>query len=201
MYWAFQNDMLELVSKDSQFAEALAKFNNAYVRSMDDYEDLPIDERPTEDDIASMNKACFNSSQQEWHERAEKVRNGVLLSGPEAWVIPSEDQISEFETKHGTGGKDLRSERVEWRFSAAAAAIHFLENLSLDTLLGIGRIVLHEDRPSLALPESHAQGLIPFCQQNPNIRVERRINMWRILVQNSGGTGFSFGVSCKNLRS
>lgn len=210
MYRAFQTYMLQLVSKDSEFAEALAQFEDNYIHHMDHFEEDPIDERPTEDRIALMNQEILELTQQKWRKRADRVRNGILLSDPEVWAIPSKVQFSEIATSFGfhwledqveeeqiseraanlgfDGAEERLSwsclfwKRMEWRFSAAAAAIRFLENLSLDTLLGIRKMVLHEDRRSVALPESHAQGLIPFCRQNPDLRIERRLSMWRLLL-------------------
>ena len=49
----------------------------------------------------------------------------------------------------------------------------------------IRKIVLHEDRRSVAHPECHALGLIPFCVQNPRLYVERRVNLWRALESGS----------------
>ena len=69
--------------------------------------------------------------------------------------------------------------------SAAAVAIHFLKSLPQSTRLTIRKIVLHEDRRSVAHPECHALGLIPFCVQNPQLCVERRVNIWRALESGS----------------
>ena len=218
MYRAFQTYMLELVSKDSDFAEALAEFYHGYVRSMDEFEDDASEDRPTEEMIASWNRNSLELSLKESREKADLVRNGILLSGPEAWAIPSEDRVWEikkilvpdwakgqvtedyvsdlarsYELDEAEEARAFRKfflwKRIQWRFSAAAAAIHFLGKLSDDTLLGIRKIVLHEDRRSVALPESHAQGLIPFCRQNPHIRIERRVSMWRVLLLENRGVG------------
>ncbi|KAH7363384.1 hypothetical protein B0T11DRAFT_93367 [Plectosphaerella cucumerina] len=49
------------------------------------------------------------------------------------------------------------------------------------------RIVLNEDLPSLRglHPECHAQGLIPYCKENPRLRVERRVSIWNVVVNGS----------------
>ncbi|CAJ2507684.1 Uu.00g088700.m01.CDS01 [Anthostomella pinea] len=44
-------------------------------------------------------------------------------------------------------------------------------------------VLILEDRESVAFPESHAQGLIPFCQGNRLLRVERRFDLWRNIFQ------------------
>lgn len=40
-------------------------------------------------------------------------------------------------------------------------------------------IVIYEDRTGIAWPESHAQGLIPFCQENLKLKIARRLSLWR----------------------
>ncbi|KAK4448824.1 hypothetical protein QBC34DRAFT_102927 [Podospora aff. communis PSN243] len=67
----------------------------------------------------------------------------------------------------------------KFRFSAAAAAIHFLSSTSANTRRQIRRVVLDEDRRAVASPECHIQGLVPFCLENPLMTVERRVNLWR----------------------
>ncbi|KAG7043978.1 zinc knuckle, partial [Colletotrichum scovillei] len=47
----------------------------------------------------------------------------------------------------------------------------------------VRRIVIEEDREAMAAPECHGRGLIPFCQENPLLCVERRVNLWRNLLQ------------------
>ena len=225
MYSAFQTHMLELVAKDPEFANAIAKFDDFSPRPLEDSED----EYDSSDDITpeakvkkkiSWNEEDLELNRKQWRKRADLVRKGVLLSGPEVWTIPSEDQVAELEKILGYGFEDREEverwranadeydsveimisehffwRRIGWRFSAAAAAIHFLKDLSLETLLGISKIVLHEDRRSVARPESHAQGLIPYCRQNPQLRIERRVSMWRILAQheapsNNSGTSWA----------
>ncbi|KAM7224033.1 hypothetical protein V8F06_000506 [Rhypophila decipiens] len=71
--------------------------------------------------------------------------------------------------------------RYLYRFSAAAAAIRFLESLDPSTRAYIRRILLDEDRQSVAHPERHGQGLEHFCRNNPLLRIERRVSMWKAL--------------------
>jgi len=67
------------------------------------------------------------------------------------------------------------------RFSAAAAAAHFLSSLSPTNRQHTRKIVVHEDHFSVARPECHAQGLVPFCQENPALRIERQANLWKTI--------------------
>lgn len=73
--------------------------------------------------------------------------------------------------------------REEQRYSAAATAIRFLESLTPDSRASIRSVVLNEDRRSVAFPECHGLGLVPFCKENPRIRIERRVSMWRTAFQ------------------
>jgi hypothetical protein len=61
-------------------------------------------------------------------------------------------------------------------------AIRFLGSIAAETRLAVRRLVLHEDHESVVWPESHGQGLILFCQENSNLRVERRISLWRTVL-------------------
>ncbi|KAL6406788.1 hypothetical protein AUP68_09594 [Ilyonectria robusta] len=72
---------------------------------------------------------------------------------------------------------------LQYRYSAAAVAICFLDSLPASMRPGIRNIVLHEDRRAIAFPESHARGLIPFCKENRLLRIERRVDLWRTIFQ------------------
>lgn len=48
------------------------------------------------------------------------------------------------------------------------------------------RLVFHEDHQSVAYPECHAKGLIPFCRENPALRVERQASLWRDIFLATG---------------
>jgi hypothetical protein len=43
-------------------------------------------------------------------------------------------------------------------------------------------LVLHEDSKAVSRPELHARGLIPFCLENPNLHIERRIDLFTNLL-------------------
>lgn len=71
--------------------------------------------------------------------------------------------------------------RLKWYFSAAAACIKFLGSLSVDARSHVRRVILNENYKGVAEPQCHAQGLIPYCQENPNLRIERHIDLWRAM--------------------
>lgn len=43
----------------------------------------------------------------------------------------------------------------------------------------IRHVLLDEDRKGVAFPECHAQGLLPFCQENARLRIVRRVNLFK----------------------
>ncbi|TEA16437.1 hypothetical protein C8034_v001323 [Colletotrichum sidae] len=71
------------------------------------------------------------------------------------------------------------------RFSAAAVAIRFLNSLPREPRCSIRNIVLNEDRVGVAYAEAHGLGLIPHCKENPQLRIERRVDMWRTVFRSS----------------
>ncbi|CZR46311.1 uncharacterized protein FPRO_11759 [Fusarium proliferatum ET1] len=81
----------------------------------------------------------------------------------------------------GYNGPKYRYKRKYW-FSAAAQAIRFLGLLSRQQRLLISKLILNEDRPAAAFPESHMIGMVPFCLENPKLHVEHRLNLWRNIL-------------------
>ncbi|KAK1690116.1 hypothetical protein BDP55DRAFT_724700 [Colletotrichum godetiae] len=62
-------------------------------------------------------------------------------------------------------------------------------------------IVLIEDRESVSNPECHAMGLIPYCQENPGLRIERRVSLWQnAFFYNSGLGAWAIGERTKDYR-
>ncbi|KAJ4142818.1 hypothetical protein NW754_010257 [Fusarium falciforme] len=115
----------------------------------------------------------------------------------EPWAIPSQSVLA-------TTGLELSDDRVwdrmnrwhkedyekqryreKFRFSAAAVAIRFLNSLSIHKRLQLRKMVLREDRAAIAQQERHARGLIPFCKENPRLRIERRVDVLNAIFQKS----------------
>jgi hypothetical protein len=119
----------------------------------------------------------------------------VIVYNYMPWKIPTEEDI--IAMKHVLGPEnrvddvkwnELRYlDRFKYRFSAASVAISFLESLSLVAQLQIRKIVLHEKNRAVAWPQCHAQGFIPFCQRNPKLRIERRVDLWKAILPDASG--------------
>ncbi|KAL6720944.1 hypothetical protein ACLMJK_000044 [Lecanora helva] len=114
---------------------------------------------------------------------ASFARSEHLFFSPDPWSIPTEHERARISTLEENPHRDNSFwKRVRWRFSATSAAIYFFKFISHTAGLGLRKVVLHEDRLSVAHPESHALGLIPFCSRWQELRVERRVNVWRVLM-------------------
>ncbi|CAI0655377.1 unnamed protein product [Colletotrichum noveboracense] len=84
-------------------------------------------------------------------------------------------------------GDPYDKSQIKHHYFAAAVAIRFLTSLPLACRLSIRNIVLDENRYAVGRAESHGLGLIPYCQENPRLRVERRASMWRTVFQSMTG--------------
>ncbi|KAF0321120.1 hypothetical protein GQ607_011727 [Colletotrichum asianum] len=115
----------------------------------------------------------------------------VVRCNIEHWAIPSMQDMQylsscQMEDSDFVSMVTRLRDRTNYRFSAAAAAIHVLQSLPSTIRKQLRRVVLEEDREAVADPQCHALGLIPLCQENPLLRVERRVNLWRNAFQRDG---------------
>ncbi|KAF4966815.1 hypothetical protein FSARC_5530 [Fusarium sarcochroum] len=110
------------------------------------------------------------------------------------WTIPSQSSLTRMGEIFGDGPiwktvqgwhdvNDLGhllpvvNYREKFRFSAAAAALRFLSHLQGKERMRLRKVVLLEDHLAVGDPECHALGLIPFCQENPRLEIERRLKL------------------------
>ncbi|WQF85269.1 hypothetical protein CDEST_10283 [Colletotrichum destructivum] len=119
----------------------------------------------------------------------------------EPWNIVSTDEMNELSIfAYGFTGlppmlpraAKWEADRSEWRFSAAATAIHFLKSLPNTVRCHLRKLVLLEDKQAVPFQESHGLGLIPFCRENPLLRIERRVSLWNNAFHESRSSTFLF---------
>ncbi|KXH68887.1 hypothetical protein CSAL01_13316 [Colletotrichum salicis] len=137
----------------------------------------------------------------------------LLNLDPAPWTIPTQYDlrqivdtlggkyaIREYGLARGwMGSKEARL--AMFRYSAAAVAIRFLDSNTPATRAHMRDIVLTEDRESVSNPECHAMGLIPYCQGNPGLRIERRVSLWQnAFFYNSGLGAWAIGERTKDYR-
>lgn len=76
----------------------------------------------------------------------------------------------------------FQENRTRYFLSAASTAIHFLENIP-GQRKNIRKIILDERYPGQRYSECHGLGFIEFCKENPQLRIERRANLWKNVWQ------------------
>ncbi|KXH28284.1 hypothetical protein CSIM01_09802 [Colletotrichum simmondsii] len=114
---------------------------------------------------------------------------------PNPWAVPSREWLeavisntdcwveSDINRNWSFSRPGHQVSKLKHRYSAAAVAIRFLESMSHAARMGIRRIVLNEDWKAVGFAECHAMGLIPYCQENSLLFVDRRVDMWRTVFQ------------------
>lgn len=117
-------------------------------------------------------------------DRGPQTVDDVLSLQYPRWSIPTQTHISTLRdalrpTKEEWEEWEEMSDRVKYRISAAASAIHFLQGLSASSRLELRRLCVYEDFSSVSYPECHSRGFIPFCKENRELRVNRRVCLWR----------------------
>ncbi|EDU41140.1 hypothetical protein A1F94_001462 [Pyrenophora tritici-repentis] len=107
------------------------------------------------------------------------------------WVVPSHHTVSEGQKNHERNmvtcfhskGKPPKNRDSKYCFSAAAGTIRFLHSMPIEARSRLRRIIIVENQPSVAHPQCHAQGLISFCLEKPQLRIERRIDLSKCAFQ------------------
>ncbi|KAL4727798.1 hypothetical protein ACLX1H_004487 [Fusarium chlamydosporum] len=73
--------------------------------------------------------------------------------------------------------------KARFRFSATSVAIRFLKHLPLDQRLCIRELDILEDGVAVGQQERHSFGLIPFCQENPQLKISLQLSMLKHVFQ------------------
>ncbi|KAJ3540952.1 hypothetical protein NM208_g4830 [Fusarium decemcellulare] len=120
---------------------------------------------------------------------AEVARVASLLDADNAWQLieswyyrPNFSYPSSIRDKISGKATGPRC-REKIRFSAAAIAIRFLEQLPIKQRLQIQKISLYENLPTVGTPAAHAQGFAPFFKENQKLRIERRVSVLRCIAE------------------
>ncbi|KAG5742754.1 hypothetical protein H9Q70_014522 [Fusarium xylarioides] len=69
--------------------------------------------------------------------------------------------------------------RAKYRFSAAAVAIRFFRQLSVDQRRKLRFVTIIEDAYAVCSPSTHAMGLVEFCKDNPRLRIKLHLKLSR----------------------
>ncbi|PNP76616.1 hypothetical protein FNYG_10035 [Fusarium nygamai] len=135
--------------------------------------------------VASVNKNLVG-----WEYSGGARLSNFLDSCYEPWRFPS--VLSDLdEMGHRLGDHKPWASMISWetsrrhgvqyrplyRFSAVSAAIGFLDALPINKRSTLRNIIIHEDRISAGYSDGHAIGLIPFCQENGQLRIRHKFSM------------------------
>ena len=173
MFRDFQDYLIELLSKDTDFFKTYANSCDRLLRITDEPRRYQY----------RVGHTYPRNGDQCWSDRVSFVRSEHLSINLKPWSIPTEHEQAQMRTLQGiSSSRGNLWKRLRWRYSAVAVAIQFFKSISCDTGLAIRKVVLNEDRRSVGYPECHARGLVQFCSQWPKLHTERRVNIWRNLV-------------------
>lgn len=92
------------------------------------------------------------------------------------WIIPERKTL--LVMRRLIGSPKVRAWREGAGTSATSMAIAFLSALPARSRSHIRRISLLEESRSEFHSPCHPHGLIPFCQENPNLRIVSRLDYW-----------------------
>jgi hypothetical protein len=95
-----------------------------------------------------------------------KFKDDRLWSTLESWA-PNQRQTQEY--------------RAKFRISAASAAIGWLNQLPANKRMCVHSLAIIEDYPSVGRQECHAAGLVPFCKENPQLRIRHQVSMLNVI--------------------
>ncbi|KAF5003008.1 hypothetical protein FDECE_10423 [Fusarium decemcellulare] len=121
--------------------------------------------------------------------RAEMANMTSRLEANNAWEV-----VESWHTGTSEPYNEIRGSEASWtatdlqcrekiRFSAAAVAIRFLEQLPVDQRLQVRQMTLHENLPAIGTASVHAEGLAPFFRENQRLQVERRVSVLRCIAE------------------
>lgn len=145
---------------------------------------------PTDDDLLKLSRpyawkttiSCDDGSH--YCHSSRQLQTAEFWNGPRYYRTSFPEILHVFISPQDTPEYDTESNnRGKFRFSAASVAIRFLASLPRKIRLHLRHLRLLENNVCVAFPESHAQGLISFCVENPKLRVERRVNLWKAIFQ------------------
>jgi hypothetical protein len=100
------------------------------------------------------------------------------------WRLPGVQQLTELEDLLAPPNPEARIRAVppmnaqRFYVSAASQAICFLDSLQSYQRSNLRHIVIHEDKKSVALPQYHLYGLVPYLEELKRLHIERNINLW-----------------------
>ncbi|KAI4665201.1 uncharacterized protein J4E88_010526 [Alternaria novae-zelandiae] len=194
-------DLIQIISRHPAFERlVLGEYDpSAKTSAPLDYDPVTDDEDESEDEDNDNDQGRSRSRPSVY---TRDTLYQIIEWRPTYWWIPEKKDLDkvakyvppapELGTRHNG-----RVKRFKRYFSAAAAAIQFLERLTPKKRAQVRKIVIQEDYASLGisqnhashtnlgLSQTHARGLVPYLLENPRLRIERRVDIWgTVLIPN-----------------
>ncbi|KAF5633991.1 exopolygalacturonase B [Fusarium tjaetaba] len=128
-----------------------------------------------------------------WEHRSSDRLLNFLDQSFKPWDVPHPDVLAEMERRYSDDhlwskleawGPDEHQKKeylAKFRFSAASAAIDWLTKVPAKKRVCIRGLGIIEDYPSVGRQECHAAGLVPFCKENPQLRISHRVSMLNVI--------------------
>ena len=186
---AILQDLIQIVARHPAFERlVLGEYDPSAETS------APLDYDPVTDDEDESENEDNDNDQGRSRSRPSVYTRDTLYQiiewRPTYWWIPEKKDLDkvakyvppapELGTRHNG-----RIKRFKRYFSAAAAAIQFLERLTPKKRAQVRKIVIQKDYASLGLSQTQARGLVPYLLENPRLRIERRVDIWgTVLIPN-----------------
>jgi hypothetical protein len=123
-------------------------------------------------------------------DRLNHITSVITDMGYLPWQLPTEEKVAELRSlidhPEPLTWKCFCKELIGLRYyvSATSQALRFLDSLSLYQRGYVRRLVFHEDRKSVALPECHIEGMMPYTQSLSSLSIERRDELWTAVYVN-----------------
>lgn len=182
-----RHDLLNLMSTQPSFYNYTAK----------EYDEVARDGQIPPYDIRL--RAVVDDDYEPVHEpRYVRGSENILLNWKiHPWLIMTDSEMDKMETmlppEAPIDWGDLEEELSPQQptpekllhYSGTSSAIRFLDSLSVQQRAHIRNIVIEEIHQSVGDQPCHANGLIPFCKENPQLHVEIRVDIWKVLIWDS----------------
>ncbi|KAF5722412.1 hypothetical protein FMUND_2924 [Fusarium mundagurra] len=129
----------------------------------------------------------------DWEHRGSDRLLNFLDQSFRPWDVPHPDVLAEMGWRYGDhhlwpkleawgpNERQTKEYHAKFRISAAAAAIHWLKKVPAKKRVCIRGLAIIEDYPSVGRQECHAAGLVPFCKENPQLRINHQVSMLNVI--------------------
>jgi len=115
----------------------------------------------------------------------EASRYSMLDWNAQRWEIPRRDDLEQVERLWPEDSHNKEHVRYcvqRLYYSATAVTLQFLEQLPLEIRIHIREIIIEEDNPAVNEPYTHIRGMARFWQENPRLKVEHRVEVWKTIL-------------------